>query len=457
MYSMPVERITSTMKSEPARPPSGDISFGSEAAVTLGFFFILLVPLAIAGLALINVGLGRARSAAHAMLTPLAVLAIAAIVYVIWGYGWQGYAGRSAHFITIGGKSWNWLAAEPFFLRGLGPGGGPASLSVLLQIFSVSLAALIPLGAGADRWKLSASCASTAVLAGLTYPLFAHWVWGGGWLAQLGANYGLGRGFQDPGGSGTIHMLGGLTALAIAWILGPRRGKYSPDGMPAAIPGHNAIYILFGCMLAMAGWLGLNCAGAILFAGGDAGIAIVTAINTVLSAGSAGLMGIVVTRYRFGRPDVSITANSWVGGLVAIGAGAPYIAPAAAIFIGLIAGAMVTLSIEMLEMHMGIDDPAGAISVHAIAGAWGVMALAIFAGFPEPDQWLAQLVGVATLLGFVLPLTYSLNLVVNRFLPYRAPREAERQGLDLFELGAGAYPEFVTHTDQGFDGKTTQF
>src|SRR5205807_7766352 len=121
--------------------------------------------------------------------------------------------------------------------RGLEIGASPASLAAWLQMLSVGLAALIPLGAGADRWRLGASCASTALLAGWTYPLFAHWVWGGGWLAQLGMNYGLGRGFVDAGGSGSIQALGGLTALAIALILGPRRGKYTLEGMPAAIPG----------------------------------------------------------------------------------------------------------------------------------------------------------------------------------------------------------------------------
>ena len=119
----------------------------------------------------------------------------------------------------------------------------PASLAALLQIFCVGLAALIPLGSGADRWRLRASCLSTALLAGWTYPLFAHWVWGGGWLAQLGANYGLGHGFLDVGGASSIHVLGGLTALSVTWILGPRRGKYSADGMAPAIPGHNAVLV----------------------------------------------------------------------------------------------------------------------------------------------------------------------------------------------------------------------
>ncbi|MGH7867889.1 MAG: hypothetical protein ACREP9_09755, partial [Candidatus Dormibacteraceae bacterium] len=239
----------------------------SETEVALCIFFICLVPLAAAGLALINTGLGRSRSAAHSMLASLCVIAVAAIAYYVCGFAWQGFAGGPGHVFILAGREWNWIAAEPFFFRGLQLNGSPPSLVAWLQMFSVGLAAMIPLGAGADRWRLGASCASTAFLAGWTYPLFAHWVWGGGWLAQLGVNYGLGHGFVDAGGAGSIQALGGLTALTIAWTLGPRRGKYAMDGMLTAIPGHNGVLVLLGCLLALLGWLGLNCAGAILFTG----------------------------------------------------------------------------------------------------------------------------------------------------------------------------------------------
>ncbi|HYN16322.1 MAG TPA: hypothetical protein VES66_11110 [Terriglobales bacterium] len=164
----------------------------SETGAALCILFILLVPLAGAGLALINTGLGRSRSAAHSMLASLCVVAVAALVYFACGFAWQGYIGRPAHVLTLGGKGWNWIAAEPLFFRGLRLDGSPDSLAAWLQMFSVGLAALIPLGSGADRWRLPAICASTALLAGFTYPLFAHWVWGGGWLAQLAPIMGSG-------------------------------------------------------------------------------------------------------------------------------------------------------------------------------------------------------------------------------------------------------------------------
>ncbi|HLQ50137.1 MAG TPA: hypothetical protein VK129_01490, partial [Terriglobales bacterium] len=281
----------------------------------------------------------------------------------------------------------------------------------------------------------------------------------------LGINHGLGHGFVDAGGASSIQVLGGLTALTIAWILGPRRGKYSLDGMPTAIPGHNIVYVLFGCLLALVGWIGLNSSGAILFTGAEPGRVVLIAVNTTLAAVSATLTTAVITRVRFGKPDASLSANGWVSGLVASSAACAFISPSAAVMIGLVAGALVTYSVELFELRLAVDDPGGAISVHAVAGLWGIMALGLFARFPrglsnvvggaalasvnaDSGQWLAQLAGVATLLGFVLPLTYGLNWLVNRFYPQRVALEGERQGMDLHELGAGAYPEFITHTEE---------
>ena len=438
----------------------------SEASIVACLVFAFLVPLASAGIAIMNVGLGRTRSAGHMMMASLCSLAVAALAYFVCGFAVQGYIGLPSHSFLLGGKEWSWIAAQPFFLRRLTFDGSAASLAAFLQIFCVGLASVIPLGSGADRWRLRASCLSTAALAAFIYPMFAHWVWGGGWLAQLGVNYGLGRGFVDVGGAGTIQAMGGLTALAITWILGPRRGKYSADGMAPAIPGHNSVLVLFGCLLALLGWIGLNSAGAILFTGGEPAEAALIGINTLLGASASALTAAMITKVRFGKPDASLTANGWIGGLVAGSASCAFVIPAEAVVIGSIAGAVVTFSIEWLELRMEVDDPGGAVSVHAVGGMWGLVALGIFADFSRPvlnvsggpatsamggappGQWLAQVIGVATLLGFVLPLTYGVNQLLNRFYPYRASVEGERQGMDLHELGAGAYPEFVTHTDE---------
>ena len=411
------------------------------------FLFLLLAPLAGAGMALINAGLGRSRNAAHAMMAALCVISVAACVYFICGSAFEGYAGGSAHSITIGAKSWNWLGAEPWFFRGLpitaaSADTPPVFLFAWFGILAVGLAGLIPLGSGADRWRLGAVCASTALLAGLVFPLFAHWTWGGGWMAQLG--------YRDAGGAGPIHALGGLTALAITWIVGPRRGKYTSDGMPMAIPGHNAVLVLFGCMIALIGWLGLNAGGAMLFVGVEAGRAPLIAVNTLLGASAAALAAAVITKVRFGRPDASLTANGWVGGLVASSAACAFIPPAAAILTGLVAGALITFSVELLDLRLEVDDPGGSISVHAVGGMWGVLAVGLFGRLEAggAGQLQAQVVGIGTLIGFVLPLTYALNLLLNKVMPQRVAPEGEHQGMDLYELGAGAYPEFMTHTDE---------
>ena len=402
--------------------------------------FILLVPFAIAGLTLINAGLGRSRSAAHAMTCSLCIVGISALVYFVWGFKVQGYRFQPQF---VGPLYHNLLTPPGFFFLGLN--SGFASLAALLGLFSVALACLIPLGAAADRWRLSAVCASTLVLAGCTYPFFARLAWQT-WLATLGTKSAIGSGFIDAGGSGVIQVTGGLTALSLAWLLGPRRGKYSSNGMPAAIPAHNGVFVLFGCMLAWIGWLGLNSAGAILYAGLPAENSVLVAINTTFSAMAAALTAAAMTRIRFRKPDASLIANGWVGGLVASSAGCASLKPATAVLTGLIAGALVILAIEFLEFTLKIDDPCGSVSVHAIAGIWGLLAVGIFSG--GMGQLLAQLVGVATLLGFVLPMTYGLNWLLGRFIPYRVSVDGERQGMDLHELGADAYPEFVVHADE---------
>jgi ammonium transporter, Amt family len=422
---------------------------------------ILLIPLAGAGLALINTGLGRSRSAAQMMMSSLCVVSIAALAYFVCGFAFQGLPNQATHSLTIDGKPWSWLSDGYLFLHHVPLDGSPASLAALLGMLSVGLAALIPLGAGADRWRLGACSISTVVLAGWTYPLFAHWVWGGGWLAQLGSNYGLGQGFIDSAGASTIQGVGGLSALAIAWILGPRRGKYTHDGMPSAIPGHNAVLVLFGCALALAGWWGLNSSCAILFNGAETGVAVRVVINTLVSAASAALAAALVTNTRFGKPDASLTANGWIGGLAASSGACALIEPLGAALIGAIAGVLVTFAVEWLELHMAVDDPGGSISAHAMGGFWGVLSVGIFARpaisrpteawTPHPGQWLAQLIGIATLIGFVLPFTYCLNWLLDKAYRQRVSTEGEQQGMDLYELGAGAYPEFVTHSEEFID------
>jgi Amt family ammonium transporter len=331
------------------------------------------------------------------------------------------------------------------FLSGLGSEPAQAQLGLLFEFLAVALAALIPWGSGADRLRLTAGCAVAAVLAAVVFPVLAHWVWAGGWLSQLGVSFSLGSGFLDPTGAATIHVLGGLSALAVVWIAGPRKGKFPQGGFATAMPGHNAVYILFGSLVALAGWLAFNLAGAILWLRAPFAALPVTAVNTLLSASGALAAAFVVTRFRFGKPDASLCANGWLAGLVSSSATAAIVSPLQALVIGIVAGVTTPLLVEVLELALSIDDPSGGITVHAAGGLWGLIASGIISA--QSGQLIAQLVGVATLLGLILPLLYLLFWLLNRVIPLRVDPDGERIGMDLHELGGGAYPEFVIHRD----------
>ncbi|HUX45207.1 MAG TPA: hypothetical protein VMV57_10690, partial [Terracidiphilus sp.] len=418
----------------------------SPASFALILGLLLLAPLAIAGLALINTGLGRSRSAAQSLLGSLLTISSAVIAFALLGATFAG--GPAAHIVSIVGKPWNLLGAAPLALSHFASAAPREQLGTLFEFLAVALAVLIPWGSGADRLRLFAGAALAAVFAAIVFPLAAHWIWGGGWLAQLGINFSLGAGFLDVGGAATIHVLGGLSALAVIWIAGPRKGKFPREGLSTAIPGHNAIYVLFGCLIALVGWLAFNLAGALLWLSAAPTALPVVAVNTVLSAAAALGATFAVTRLRFGKPDATLCANGWLAGLVTSSACAALVTPLQAVFTGLVAGIVTPLLVELLELALSIDDPSGGLSVHAASGLWGLLAAGLFA--PLPGQLIAQLLGVAAILGLLFPFTYLLFALLNRVLPFRVAPDGERLGMDLHELGGNAYPEFVVHRDDSY-------
>ena len=420
----------------------------SDAAVALTLGLLLLAPLAIAGIALTNTGLGRSRSAAQTLLGNLALIAVAAIVFAFVGAAFAGTLAKSVAVAQVAGKTWSVMGLGPFFLNGLGGAAPQAQLGLLFEFLAVFMMVLLPWGSGADRWRLAAGCSSAAVLAGIIFPLAVHWVWAGGWLAALGSSFALGQGFLDTGGAATVHLLGGITALALVWIAGPRRGKFPKEGLSTAIPGHNAVYVLFGCLLALVGWLAWNAAGALLWLHAPIAALPGAAINTLLSASGAIAATFTITRVRFGKPDASLCANGWLAGLVASSAFSGLATPIESLFAGAVAGIVTPLLVELLELALSVDDPTGAITVHGAAGLWGLVATGFFA--PQAGQLLAQLIGIAALLGVFLPLVYFLFALLNRFVPFRVDPDGERMGMDLHELGGGAYPEFVIHRDESY-------
>lgn len=432
-----------------APSPAGPLT---ESAFALTFALLFLAPLALAGVALINVGLGRSRSAAQSLLGNVLILAVSAIVFLLVGAAltgnFPGTTGGEGHSLQLAGKSWNWIGSGAIFLGGFSSAQPQAQLALLFEFLALALAAMLPWGSGADRWTLAAGAAGAVVLSAIMFPLTAHWIWGGGWLAQLGMNFQLGSGFLDGGGAATVNVLGGLSALAVVWIAGPRRGKFPKEGLSTALPAHNAVYVLFGCLVALVGWLAWNAAGAVLWLHAPLNALPMTAVNTLLSASGAVAATFTVTRIRFGKPDASLCANGWMTGLVASSACAAVVTPIAALFVGVVGGIVTPLLVELLELALSIDDPSGAITVHAVGGIWGLACAGLFA--PQPGQFVAQLVGISTLLGLVFPVIYLLFLILNKIVPFRVDPDGERMGMDLHELGGGAYPDFVIHRDESY-------
>jgi Amt family ammonium transporter len=315
-------------------------------------------------------------------------------------------------------------------------------------------AATIPTGAMAERWKFSAFMIYGLFISAVLYPIYGNWVWGGGWLSTLGVNLGLGHGHVDFAGSSVVHMTGGVTALAGAIVLGPRIGKFRHDGTLGIMPGHNLPMSIIGTLVLAFGWFGFN-AGSTL-AATDARVATI-AVNTILASASGAITALMYEWSRNKKPDIPLTCNGLLGGLVAITAPCAFVSPAAAVLIGLVAGLIVTKAVSVLERRFRIDDPVGAIAVHGCCGAWGALALGLLADgsygagwngvkgpvtgllFGDSNQFFAQLIGVVVNAAFVFGASFGFFKMVERVMGNRVSAEVEWNGLDESEMGAEAY------------------
>lgn len=420
--------------------------YADEPIAVLCIILIAMLPLTLAGLALLNTGLGRSRSAAQSLLGALVAVSVAGVVFCVLGFSFAGFQGMTSYSVMLGSARLDWIGATGLFFSGLHWDGSLPGYAAAFELFAVGMAAMIPWGAGADRWRLRAVGLASALIGGVLFPLCAHWIWGGGWLSSLGADFQIGSGFLDPGGAATVQAFGGLTALVVVWLIGPRSAKFAGSAVPRAIPGHHIIYVLFGCMLLLPGWLAFNLLGATIFAGTTPPMLLPVAMNTLFCAAMALLAAMFITRIRFGKPDASLCANGWVAGLVTSSAVAAYATPAEAMIAGALIGGALPWLVELLEVYGRIDDPSGAIVVHGVAGLWGLFALGFVGSFPS-GQMLAQLIGIGTLLGVMLPMIYGCFWLLNKIFPFRTTPEGEQLGMDLHELGAGAYPEFVIYGD----------
>jgi Amt family ammonium transporter len=490
-------------KPDPAKATTKDLATAVDAVAqsashsiySINFVWTLIAGFLVmfmqAGFALVETGLIRAKNAAHTMSMNFLVYALGMFGFFVCGFafmcgGLNGTAigGPAAlggtptlnHMFTIGSavngdSGWGLFGTTGFFLTGGAYDSSVIVLFLFMMVFMDTTATIVT-GACAERWSFKSFFLFSIVIGAVIYPIFGSWVWGGGWLAQLGYRAGLGHGAVDYAGSGVVHLQGGALALITAYLIGPRIGKYAADGTVKPILAHHIPMVQVGTFILAFGWFGFN-AGSSL-AGSDGRIGIV-AVNTMIAGMSATLAG-VLYMWRKGKPDPTMMCNSMLAGLVAITAPCAFVTPVGAFIIGAIAGVLVIWSVLFFD-RIRIDDPVGAISVHGVNGLWGVLSVGLFADgtygqgwngvgateyigttgaalkgvtglfYGDHTQIVAQLLEVVAGAGWNIVVGGIVFVVIGKLLgSNRVSAEVEIAGLDIPEMGMPGYPEFVPAT-----------
>ena len=388
-------------------------------------FCSVLVIFMNAGFGMLETGFCRQKNAVNILSKNLIVFAIATIAYWALGYGFM--YGEGTPFIGLSGFFFGG-DATPYGDANY-PEAVPASISFLFQVAFAATAATIVSGAVAERIKYDTFLIFSFLLVAISYPITGHWVWDGGWLSELG--------FSDFAGSTVVHSVGGWAALAGAFILGPRLGKYQ-ENRTNALPGHNMGFATLGCLILWIGWFGFN-PGSELAA--DANVPHI-AVTTNLAAAAGGVTATFTTWTKDGKPDLSMTINGILAGLVGITAGCADVDMWEAVVIGAIAGIIVVFSVAFFD-SIKIDDPVGATSVHLVCGIWGTLAVGIFGS----GNIVTQLIGIIAIGAFTLIFSGIVWSVLKVTIGIRVGQEEEIQGLDIGEHGMEAYSGFVKEAD----------
>jgi Amt family ammonium transporter len=378
-----------------------------------------------AGFAMVEAGFTRAKNAVNILMKNLMDFSMGSIVYWAIGFG-----------LMFGASGTGWFGTSGFFLSDFTPDGDPWVLAFwMFQVVFAATAATIVSGAMAERTKFTGYLLYSICVCGLIYPIFGSWAWGSlfngsGWLEGLG--------FIDFAGSTVVHSVGGWAALAGTIVLGPRMGKYQADGRVRPIPGHNMPLGALGVFILWLGWFGFN-PGSTTTA--DKSIAMIF-VNTNLAAATGAILAMATSWVKFGKPEVSMSLNGALAGLVAITAGCANVSPAGAIAIGAIAGILVVLSVLFFD-RIKVDDPVGAVSVHGVCGAWGTLAAGIFnIGGTTAAIIGVQLVGIAACFLWTFPAAFIMFKLIDKTIGLRVSPEEEAEGLDFTEHGGNAYPDF---------------
>ena len=399
-----------------------------------------------AGFAMVETGFTRAKNAGNIIMKNLMDVSLGSVVFWFLGFGLM-FKGTGA---LVGGFDF-------FLLSGDYGGSYPSYAFVMFQTVFCATAATIVSGAMAERTKFSAYCVYSIILSMLVYPISGHWIWGGGFLASMG--------FHDFAGSTAVHMVGGIAALVGAKILGPRIGKYDADGKSNAIPGHSVTLGALGVFILWFCWFGFN-GGSTVGATGDDTLLAMSSIfmTTNIAAAAATVCVMLLTWVKYGKPDVSMTLNGSLAGLVAITAGCDAVSPMSAAIIGVIAGFAVVYGIEFVDKTLKIDDPVGAVGVHGINGALGTLLVGVFAtdgglisggGFHLLG---VQAIGVLSVAAWVVVTMFIVFKIIDATIGLRVSAKEEISGLDMYEHGlASAYGDFVlSGTDEYFAKPETE-
>lgn len=438
----------------PALAQADDPTAAVQAALDNAWVVLagVLVFVMQAGFALLESGLTRVKNTANILAKNLADMCIGAVSFLAVGYGLAFGRGNA------------WWGAEGFFLAGRdlaavgSSGSGNLSTAAFFFFHAVFAAAAVTIASGAmaERARFKAYLLFSVAMSALVYPSVVRWTWGGGFIADLSIG---GARFSDFAGSTVVHLTGGSAALAGAVFLGPRLGKYTPDGRPRPIAGHATPMVLLGVFILWLGWFGFN-AGSQLAATAGGPMTLVV-LNTVIAGAVGTVTCAAVVWPTRGQPDMSIIANGTLAGLVSITAGCACMNVLGALATGGIAGVIVVYSMLYIE-RSGIDDPVGAVSVHGVCGLWGTLAVGLFARFDDGylgrdeaglfyggggQQLVVQLVLAAVVAVWVLVTTGVLFAVLRRFGLLRVSPQEEALGLDLTEHGIGAYPADVLPRD----------
>jgi ammonium transporter, Amt family len=452
----------------------GHLKVGTNFSWTLLTGYLVLFMQA--GFALLTVGLVRKKNAGHLMMLNFAAYVFAFLAYYAVGFAFQfgavavnaapiaiGGAPTLNHFL-IGSGGWGFLGGKGFFLSGPAYDAS-ANCFALFEVVFMETAGYIIVGAICERITFWAFLICELFVGAFLYPVFGCWVWGGGWLSQLGSTMHLGHGYVDFAGSSVVHGVGGFCAMALSVILGPRLGKYGPDGKPRAFPAHNIVFVVTGTFILLFGWMGFN-PGSTL-AATDLRISVV-AINTNLAAVAGSAAAMLFWYFMFGKPDITMACNGMLAGLVAITASCAFVSPTSSVVIGVVAGVLVCVGVLFNERYLKIDDPCGAISVHGYCGFFGAVAVGIFADgtygagwngvgaasylgkagqgvtgliHGDTSQFWLQLGGASLMAAYAFGLTFVVFTAVNKVRSMRVSKEVELGGLDVPEFGMLAYPE----------------